>query len=286
MKIIRAEHLGMCFGVRDAIALARHEAAARPLTVLGELVHNEMVLEDLRERGVRFEDDSSRVITDRAMITAHGASEHAKTRARKAGLALRDATCPLVLYAHEELQGLVREGWHPVIVGKHGHVEVSGMTEDLGECDVVLTESDVMALSERKRFGVVAQTTQPIARVRSLVSLVRKRFPEAAVKLVDTVCRPTKQRQGAALKLARRSDVVIVIGGVNSNNTRELVRSCSRECAHVYQVQGPADISEEWLEGAEVVGVTAGTSTPDELIDSVELRLREMVLQPAAVQVA
>ena len=88
------------------------------------------------------------------------------------------------------------------------------------------------------------------------------------------------QRQGAALELARRSDVVIVIGGVNSNNTRELVRSCSRECAHVYQVQEPADISEEWLEEAQVVGVTAGTSTPDELIDAVELRLREIAVQP------
>ena len=155
------------------------------------------------------------------------------------------------------------------------------MTEDFEECDIILSESDVRALPERERFGVVAQTTQPIARVRSLVSLLQRRFPEAAVKLVDTVCRPTKQRQGAALELARRSDVVIVIGGVNSNNTRELVRSCSRECAHVYQVQGPADISEEWLEGAEVVGVTAGTSTPDEIVDSVESRLREIAVQPA-----
>ena len=283
MKIIRAEHLGMCFGVRDAIALARHEAASRPLTVLGELVHNESVLDDLRERGVRFEDNPLRVGTDRAMITAHGASERAKDRARKAGLALRDATCPLVHYAHDELRGLVQEGWHPVIVGKRGHVEVNGLSEseDFGECDIILSGSDVRALPERERFGVVAQTTQPIARVRALVSLLRKQFPEAAVRFVDTVCQPTKQRQRAALDLARQSDVVIVIGGVNSNNTRELVRSCSRECAHVYQVQGPADISGEWLEGAEVVGVTAGTSTPDELIDSVELRLREMVLQPA-----
>ena len=285
MKIIRAEHLGMCFGVRDAISMARHEAAARPLTVLGQLVHNESVLDDLRERGVRFEDNPLLVGTDRAMITAHGSSERAKERARKAGLALRDATCPLVQYAHEELRGLVREGWHPVIVGKRGHVEVNGLSEDFEECDVILSESDVRALAERKRFGVVAQTTQPIARVRVLVSLLRKRFPEAAVRFVDTVCQPTKQRQSAALGLARRSDVIIVIGGVNSNNTRELVRSCSRECAHVYHVQGPADISEEWLEGTEVVGVTAGTSTPDELIDSVELRLREMAQQPA-VQVA
>ena len=280
MKIIRAEHLGMCFGVRDAISMARHEAATRPLTVLGELVHNESVLDDLRKRGVRFEDNPLRVGTDRAMITAHGTSERAKDRARKAGLALRNATCPLVQYAHVELRGLVRDGWHPVIVGKRGHVEVNGLSEDFEECDIILSESDVMALPERKRFGVVAQTTQPIARGHTLVALLRKRFPEAAVRFVDTVCQPTKQRQDAALGLARRSDAVIVIGGVNSNNTRELVRSCSRECAHVYQVQGPADISEEWLEGAQVMGLTAGTSTPDELIDAVESRLREIAVQP------
>lgn len=281
MNIIRAEHLGMCFGVRDAISLARHEVAAQPLTVLGELVHNDSVLDDLRERGVRFGDNPLHVETGSVMITAHGASERAKERVRKAGLVLRDATCPLVQYAHEELRRLVEDGWHPVIVGKQGHVEVKGLAEDFDECDIILNESDVVALPERKRFGLVAQTTQPITRVHALVSLLQKQFPEAAVRFVDTVCRPTKQRQEAALEMARRSDVVIVIGGVNSNNTRELLRSCSRECAQVYQVQGPDDISEQWLEGAQVVGVTAGTSTPDELIDSVDLRLREIAMQPA-----
>jgi 4-hydroxy-3-methylbut-2-enyl diphosphate reductase len=277
MKIIRAEYLGMCFGVRDAIALVRHEAAARPVTVLGELVHNETVLDDLRERGVRFENQPENVFTDTAMITAHGASNRAKTRARNAGLTLSDATCPLVYFAHESMRELVKDGCHPVIIGQRGHVEVRGLTEDLDDFDVVLNESDVLALSEHKRFGVVAQTTQPIARVHTLVASLRHRFPESAVRLVDTVCRPTKQRQEAAVELARLSDVVLVIGGANSNNTAELARTCRHTCARVHHVQGPADIDSDWLSHASTIGVTAGTSTPDELIDAVEARLWEII---------
>ena len=277
MKIIRAEYLGMCFGVRDAIALVRHEAAARPVTVLGELVHNKTVLDDLRERGVRFENQPANVSTDTAMITAHGASHLAKTRAHKAGLTLRDATCPLVSFAHESMRELVKDGCHPVIIGQRGHVEVRGLTEDLDDFDVVLNESDVLALSEHKRFGVVAQTTQPIARVHALVASLRHRFPESAVRLVDTVCRPTKQRQEAAVELARLSDIVLVIGGANSNNTAELARTCRSTCARVHHVQGPADIDSDWLSYASTIGVTAGTSTPDELIDAVEERLQEII---------
>ncbi|MBL68310.1 MAG: 4-hydroxy-3-methylbut-2-enyl diphosphate reductase [Verrucomicrobiales bacterium] len=282
MKIIRAEHLGMCFGVRDAIALARREVSAQPLTVLGELVHNETVLDDLAGRGVRFVSEPVQAKTRAAMITAHGASDRARARAQSAGLALRDATCPLVHYAHEAVRGLVKEGWHPVIVGRRGHVEVRGLTEDLGEHDIVLNEADVMALKKRMRFGIAAQTTQPIARVRELVQLLQERFPDSEVRFVDTVCRPTKQRQSAAVELARRSDVVIVVGGANSNNTAELVRTCGRDCERVHHVRDAGDVDSAWLSGAGVVGLTAGTSTPDEMIDAVEARLRELAVQHSA----
>ncbi len=122
------------------------------------------------------------------------------------------------------------EGFHPVIIGKRDHVEVRGMTEDLDEFDVVLSEADVASLRERPRFGVIAQTTQPIDRVRQLVRLIRERFPESEVRFIDTVCQPTKQRQNAAVELAQKCDVVIVIGGAHSNNTHELVKTCSRFC--------------------------------------------------------
>jgi 4-hydroxy-3-methylbut-2-en-1-yl diphosphate reductase len=275
MKIIRAEHLGMCFGVRDAIALALQQADAQPLTILGELVHNEAVLASLREKGIRIGHDPAAVTTPTVMITAHGASQRLLSRVRERKLHVTEATCPLVHFAHRAVAKLIQEGCHPVIVGQRDHVEVRGLTEDLEEFDVVLSESDVNALKEHPCFGIAAQTTQPVERVRHLVFLIRKRFPDSEVRFVDTICQPTKQRQTAAIELAQRSDVIVVIGGAHSNNTRELVATCGRYCSRVRHVQTVADLRREWFEGAETVGITAGTSTPDTVIDAIEGRLKE-----------
>src|SRR5687768_9527626 len=166
MRIIKADHLGMCFGVRDAIALAQEHARHQPLTILGELVHNEAVLADLRHQGIQLENDPARVQTSVAMITAHGASEKAIARARSHGFAVFEGTCPLVTFAHRAVTRLVAEGYHPLIIGKRGHIEVRGLTEDLAEFDIIECEADVYRLTPRSRFGVASQTTQPIARVR------------------------------------------------------------------------------------------------------------------------
>ena len=281
MKILRATHLGMCFGVRDAIALAQQHAVA-PLTILGDLVHNETVLSDLRSQGVRIEHQVADVSTPTVMITAHGASELTMSRVRERGLNVIEATCPLVHYAHQVVAGLVRAGFHPVIIGQRTHVEVRGLTEDLAEFAVVLTEEDVRNLRERPRFGVASQTTQPMERVQALVGLLRRRFPNSEVRFIDTVCRPTKQRQSAAIELAQQSDVVIVIGGAHSNNTRELVATCSRFCPRVHHVQTADDLREAWFDGAETVGITAGTSTPDAVIDEVESSLQQLVCERRA----
>jgi len=277
MKILRATHLGMCFGVRDAIALAHQLAASQPVTVLGDLVHNETVLADLSARGVRLERDLGRVSTPTVMITAHGASDAAMARVRERGLRVLEGTCPLVHFAHRALRQLVAAGFHPVIIGRRDHVEVRGMTEDLAEFDVVLSDAEVDGLGERARFGVVAQTTQPIQRVRGLVNRLRRRFPRAEVRFTDTVCQPTKQRQSAAEELARKCDVVIVIGGAQSNNTRELVDTCARHCPRVHHVQAAADLCAEWFAAAGTVGLTAGTSTPDAVIDAVESAVHMIV---------
>ena len=178
--------------------------------------------------------------------------------------------------AHRALSQLVAEGFHPVIIGKRDHVEVRGMTEDLGEFDVVLSEADVAQLRERPRFGVAAQTTQPIERVRYLVGVIRGRFPNAEVRFVDTVCQPTKQRQHAAVELAQQCSVVIVIGGAQSNNTRELVQTCAEHCERVFHVQTAADLGEDWFHPEDTIGITAGTSTPDPVIEGVERRLLEI----------
>ncbi|HEY2082150.1 MAG TPA: 4-hydroxy-3-methylbut-2-enyl diphosphate reductase [Verrucomicrobiae bacterium] len=276
MKIIRAEHLGMCFGVKDAIALALETARQEPLTILGDLVHNENVLAALKARGVVIEQQADKVNTQTVMVTAHGASERALMRTRALGLNVVEATCPLVRVAHHAVLKLAREGYHPVIVGKRDHVEVRGLTEDLDDFDVVLSEADVLAMKERARFGVAAQTTQPIEKVRMLVNALRRRFPDAEVRFIDTVCQPTKQRQHAAVELAQQCDMVIVIGGAHSNNTRELVETCSRYCAKVYHVQTAEDLRADWLEGANAVGITAGTSTPDDVIQCIEQSIQAL----------
>jgi 4-hydroxy-3-methylbut-2-enyl diphosphate reductase len=283
MKIIRAEHLGMCFGVKDAVALALASASHEPLTILGDLVHNETVLAELRARGIRFGQQPATVATPTVMITAHGASNRTLNAARQRGLNVLEATCPLVHLAHRALAKLVGEGFHPVIIGKRDHVEVRGMTEDLDGFDVVLDENDVAKLRERPRFGVIAQTTQPIEKVRHLVQLLRERFPKSEVRFVDTVCQPTKQRQNAAVELARKSDVVVVIGGVHSNNTHELVKTCAQFCPRVHHVQTADDLLPEWFHADDAVGITAGTSTPDLAIDDVDQLLRHMSLNTLAV---
>jgi 4-hydroxy-3-methylbut-2-enyl diphosphate reductase len=267
----------MCFGVRDAIALALEHADARPLTILGDLVHNAEVLASLKARGIAIATDVAQVETQAVMITAHGASERRLADTRARGLDVVEATCPLVHVAHRAIKALLRDGYHPVIIGQRDHVEVRGLTDDLESFDVVLTEEDVRQLAERPRLGIAAQTTQPIERVRHLVAMIRERFPRSTVRLIDTVCHPTKQRQQAALDLAVQCDVVIVVGGANSNNTRELVSTCRRHCSHVHHIQTESDLCSDWFADAATVGLTAGTSTPDHVIDRIDQRIQELV---------
>jgi len=276
LRVLRAAQLGMCFGVRDAIALAHQQPPSAPLTILGDLVHNETVLAGLRARGIRIENHLERVTTPSVMITAHGASDKTLEAVQERGLRVLEATCPLVHFAHRAVKSLVRDHFHPVIIGRRDHVEVRGLTEDLAEFDVILTEQDALQLAERPRFGVAAQTTQPIDRVRHLVEVMRRRFRRTEIRFLDTVCRPTKERQAAAVEMARQADVVIVVGGANSNNTRELAATCRRFCDRVHQVDDASGLRAEWLVNAATVGLTAGTSTPDPVIDEVELRLRAL----------
>ena len=266
----------MCFGVRDAIALALDHADAGPLTILGDLVHNPTVLTALDAKGVAVAQDVAHVTTPTVMVTAHGTSERTLARTRALGLTVVEATCPLVRVAHRAVAALARDGYHVVIVGQRDHVEVRGLTGNLDRetFDVVLEHDDVSALAEHPRIGVAAQTTQPLEKVRHVVELIRRRFPQSEVRFFDTVCKPTKERQSAAVEMARQADVVIVVGGRSSNNTRELVKTCARYCARVHQVQTEADVCPEWFDGANIVGLTAGTSTPDDVIDRVETQVR------------
>lgn len=276
MKILQASHRGWCFGVRDAVALVSRESQRGPVTVLGELVHNEAVNAALRERGVRISRQVEPVATDTVIITAHGTSEQMIEQVRQRASRVLEATCPLVRAAHVALRELVATGHYPVVVGQREHIEVRGLTGDLTDFHVVLTDGDVRGLPERCRYGVVAQTTQPIERVKRLTEMMRQQFPQSEVRLVDTVCLPTKQRQAAAVELSQQCDVVVVIGGRSSNNTRELAETCARHCRQVVRVESAAELRPESFAGAETVGITAGTSTPDAVIDEVERWLNQL----------
>jgi len=207
MRILRAAHLGMCFGVRDAIDLAHQQASAGPLTILGDLVHNPTVLNALEARGIAVAQEVAQVSTPTLMVTAHGTSERNLARTRALGLTVVEATCPLVHVAHRAVAALAREGYHVVIVGQRDHVEVRGLTGDLDRFDVVLEDEDILALGEHPRLGVAAQTTQAAEKVRHVVDLIRRRFPRSDVRYLDTVCKPTKERQSAALEMARQATV-------------------------------------------------------------------------------
>ncbi|MGJ8697555.1 MAG: 4-hydroxy-3-methylbut-2-enyl diphosphate reductase [Verrucomicrobiaceae bacterium] len=269
-EILLADHYGMCFGVRDAVSLAKETAQEGGVTILGELVHNAMVVGELQRSGATEGNlNDERAETPRVMITAHGASDRAKNRWRGMGHRVLDASCPLVRKAHTALATLVAEGCFPVVIGKAGHVEVDGLTGDFPEACVILDEGEIEGLPMAPVYGVVSQTTQPIEKVERLVACLRGMRPGSEVRFRDTVCQPTKNRQRALRELAGGVDLVIVVGGENSNNSRQL-RDVARSLGcRSERIAGAEELRPEWLDGVSRVGVTAGTSTQKSCVDRV-----------------
>ena len=278
MKIQLAEHYGLCFGVRDAIAQAEKLASNGPLTILGELVHNPVVRERLDSLGVREGrlDSPGDAPTPQVMITAHGASDAARAAWRSAGFGVADGTCPLVKHAHHQLRLLVELGAQPVVIGKPGHVEVNGLIGDFPEAIVIENEGDFSKLPAASHYGVVSQTTQPIERVEEIVAALRAHFPTSEILFRDTVCQPTKNRQNALRKLLAECDTLVVVGGHNSNNTLQLVAAAEASGRRAIHITRAEELRDEWLEGAQVVGVTAGTSTLKETVAAVVARLESI----------
>jgi 4-hydroxy-3-methylbut-2-en-1-yl diphosphate reductase len=274
MKIVLAQHFGICFGVRDAIAQAEDLARQAPLTILGELVHNPIVRDQLRAHGVAEGSlDQTRSTSQRVMITAHGASDRKRETWQRAGFDVVDGTCPLVRHAHEQLKRLVQRGYFPVVIGKHGHVEVRGLTEDFAEAVVIESAEDIRKLPVAERYGLISQTTQPIDQVRALVSQIQRLRPNSEVRFVDTVCRPTKDRQLALQKLIAIADAIVVVGGHQSNNTRQLVKTCLAAGKPTFHIERAEELKPHWFRTDDVVGLTAGTSTLPETVQAVHERL-------------
>jgi 4-hydroxy-3-methylbut-2-enyl diphosphate reductase len=279
MEVRMAEHLGMCFGVRDAIDLAHRLTRQGPLTILGDLVHNPDVVASLESAGAKQAHRPEEVQTRALLVTAHGTSDQVKSELRGGGHQVHDATCPLVKRAHLALRRLVAEDRHAVIIGQTGHVEVRGLVGDLPEHTILLERADVdrsiQNLGRHKRLGIVAQTTQPIEHVLELVDEIRQRLPQADVRFIDTVCQPTKDRQQAMRRLAAESDIIIVVGGPESNNSRKLTELARSLGKPAYQVASAGELRREWFENMRVVGLTAGTSTPEKAIEEARRWLAE-----------
>lgn len=278
MKVLSADAMGFCFGVRDALAIADEIEQPQLVTIHGELVHNESVLHALDARGFQRqpEDDRDRTpATPNVLITAHGISDAERNRLAAQGKQLVDTTCPLVRRAHQAAKDLAAEGRHVIVIGRRGHVEVRGLIGDLADCEVVERTSDVRTWPH-ERLGIVCQTTTPPAQAELLHREVRQQNPQADVRFINTVCQPTIDRQQALDRLLPRVDAVVVVGGRNSNNTARLCELCRENGVPAYHVQRGDELQTDWFNGCTVVGLTAGTSTPDDTIADVDAALRRM----------
>jgi 4-hydroxy-3-methylbut-2-enyl diphosphate reductase len=271
MKVILAQHYGVCFGVRDAIKQAEDLARRDELTILGELVHNPIAKERLGALGaVEGSLDAPLATTKKVMITAHGASNREVAKWQERGHEVIDGTCPLVHQAHQTLFDLAKAGFHPTVIGKLGHVEVQGLIGDLPEASVIESAEDIASLPAKPRFGVVSQTTQPIDHVNALVAALKEERPDAVVEFRDTVCQPTKNRQTALRTLLDQVEAVVVVGGRNSNNTLQLLKACQAAGKRCFHIERPEELRTSWFDGLDMVGVTAGTSTLKETVVSVK----------------
>jgi 4-hydroxy-3-methylbut-2-enyl diphosphate reductase len=283
MNVITAEVLGMCFGVRDALEIIEQIDQPQRVTIHGELVHNEKVLDKLERRGFRQTDEKGRQslpLTDQVLITAHGISQRERQRLEAAGKKLIDSTCPLVARAHEAGQKLQDDGRHVIVIGKPGHVEVQGIVEDLRSFDLAPTPEHVKTYAY-DRLGVMCQTTTPEPLAAAIRKEIARLNPHADIRFIDTICLPTKEHQHALERMLDQVEAVVVVGGRNSNNTRQLVQRCRERGLPAFHVQEAADLDPTWFMGFENVGLTAGTSTLEETIREVHQALLQMA--PAAV---
>ena len=278
MKIRKAVHAGYCWGVERALDIVTETAAAHPgetVRTLGPIIHNPHVVQSLEEKGVQSVSSLGELTSGTVIIRTHGVPPETYEHARAKGLNVVDATCPLVTLVQNKAKQLVQEGYHLVIFGNASHPEVIGTIGHAGgKATVIERPEDVEKVHLPKRVGVVVQTTQETELLAALLAHLAPRCKE--VKIFNTICSPTIERQEAARELARDVQVVIVVGGKNSSNTRHLAEVCREEGAIAYHIEEAAELDPTWVRGLENVGVTAGASTPGWLMDQVIERIEEI----------
>ena len=274
MKVSLANALGTCFGVQDAINLAMTPDFGANLTIVGQLVHNPQVNESLKKNGVSLVNDidaMDQIKTKKVMITAHGAAETTKKKLSDAGHTVFDASCPLVMRVHKTIKSMVQKDYFPVVIGQQDHVEVRGIVGDLEDFLVINDVSDLEKIKQagKRRLGIVSQTTLQVEKAEHLVSKIRNLECVDEVYFVNTICQPTRDRQIAVRDLADQVDIMIVIGGYNSSNTKKLVQVCEEKNIQAYHIESFSQLDEDWFHNKNHVGITAGTSTPEYVINEV-----------------
>jgi small subunit ribosomal protein S1/4-hydroxy-3-methylbut-2-en-1-yl diphosphate reductase len=274
MEIILADKAGFCFGVKRAINTAYEAAGKRRVYCYGPLIHNPQEVERLRRAGIETIDDFSTLQPgDSLVIRSHGVPPRVLAEARDRGLTIIDLTCPFVGKAQRDAEALSKEGYQVVVVGEKKHPEVQSILGYAGEDAVVVeTVEDVDGIKFRSRLGIVAQTTQSYSNFSEIVLKLLRLSKE--LKVFNTICSSTKERQEAARVLARQVDVMLVIGGRNSANTTRLASLCRQEGKPTYHIEVADEIRPEWLAGIASIGVTAGASTPDWVVEGVLERLK------------
>ena len=270
MKATLADGAGFCFGVKRALKIA-FEAARRDnddVFTLGPIIHNPQVVARLEQEGVRVVDDLGQVSGGTLIVRSHGLPRGVLDRAASLGLDIVDATCPFVKQAQDRAAQLEEEGHAVVVVGEEDHPEVLSITGSLkGTATVVDGTAGLPDLPDCAKVGVVCQTTQPQEHLAAVVRDLLSRFRE--IKVFNTICDATFDRQQSALELARKVDVMLVVGGRNSANTRRLWELCRDEGRDAYHIETAEELEPEWFEGKEEVGITGGASTPQWIIDEV-----------------
>jgi len=284
VEVIIAPHAGFCFGVKRAINLtekASNKANKRVYT-LGPLIHNPQEVKRLESLGIyTTNSEDSLEEGDTIIIRSHGIPPTRERQLHQMGLNVVDATCPYVKAVHEAVTKLVKEGYFVVIVGEKDHPEIIGtfgyMQEAGGDGVVVETKDDLKKVLGKEKVGVVAQTTQNEQFFKEVVGEIALWVKE--LKVINTICNATSERQEDVYELAPKVDVMIIVGGKNSGNTRRLYEISKSLNPRSYHIETEEELQKDWFDNAQRIGITAGASTPDWIIERVHSKIKELCLQ-------
>ncbi len=275
MTVIKAEAMGMCFGVQDAITKVNNITKPHEVSIYGELVHNFEVLKRISEDGFHIIPEPNRPylpITEKVLVTAHGLSHKERKWLVRKGKKLIDTTCPLVTKVHAEAQRFQSLGYTVIILGRKDHVEVKGIIGDLTQY-IVVENMDEVYQYKIKHLGVICQSTCSPEKALYILQRIKELNRNSDIQFTNTICKPSWDRQIAVQNLLKRVEALVVLGDKNSNNTKQLVRLALKKNVPCFHIQTVDDIDSEQYKNFSTIGLTAGTSTLDSSIDEVYEKL-------------